>query len=263
MADIGTTLREARMRAKIDISEVEAETKIRAKYLRALENEEWSLLPGSTFVKTFLRTYADYLGLDGKILVEEYKVRFEPVSTAELQPFKPQLGGRREPTRPRGPSRGAVIGVVIVLLVAVLYGLGKLFPSDSGDEGSVSRPRTSTGTTAAQRTRERARHRSSAAAPAKPRKAHLQLVATGSVWICLVDGTGHQLIPGQIVQPQTTTAPTTYTAKKFLVNFGNGRVQMKLNGRTLEVPDTGGPVGYSVTGKGRTLLPPNKSPTCA
>ena len=252
------------MRAKIDISEVEAETKIRAKYLRALENEEWSLLPGSTFVKTFLRTYADYLGLDGKILVEEYKVRFEPVSTAELQPFKPQLGGRREPTRPRGPSRGAVIGVVIVLLVAVLYGLGKLFPSDSGDEASVhNRPRTSTGTTAAQRTRERARHRSSAAAPAKPRKAHLQLVATGSVWICLVDGTGHQLIPGQIVQPQTTTAPTTYTAKKFLVNFGNGRVQMKLNGRTLEVPDTGGPVGYSVTGKGRTLLPPNKSPTCA
>src|SRR5919201_2604713 len=193
MADIGSTLREARMRAKIDISEVEAETKIRAKYLRALENEEWSLLPGSTFVKTFLRTYADYLGLDGKILVEEYKVLFEPASTAELQPFKPQLGGRREPTRPRGPSRGAVIGVVIVLLVAVLYGLGKLFPSDSGDEASVhNRPRTSTGTTAAQRTRERARHRSSAAAPAKPRKAHLQLVATGSVWICLVDGTGHQ-----------------------------------------------------------------------
>jgi len=253
------------MRAKIDISEVEAETKIRAKYLRALENEEWSLLPGSTFVKTFLRTYGDYLGLDGKILVEDYKVRFEPVSTAELQPFKPSLGGRREPTRPRGPSRGAVIGVVIVLLVAVLYGLGKLFPSDSGDEASVNQPRTSTGTTAAQRTRERARHRSSAAAaPATPSKARLQLVATGSVWICLVDGSGRKLIPGQIVQPQTTTTtPTTYTAKKLLVNFGNGRVQMKLNGRTLEVPDTGGPVGYSVTGKGRTLLPPSKSPTCA
>jgi hypothetical protein len=113
MPEIGETLREARTRRRIDISDAEAATKIRAKYLRALENEEWSLLPGSTFVKTFLRTYADYLGLDGKILVEEYKVRFEPVSTAELQPFKPQLGGRREPPRPRGPSRGAVVGVVI------------------------------------------------------------------------------------------------------------------------------------------------------
>ena len=45
-ADIGQTLRDARLRQKIDMTEVEAATKIRAKYLRALENEEWDLLPG-------------------------------------------------------------------------------------------------------------------------------------------------------------------------------------------------------------------------
>ena len=64
MAEIGETLRETRMRRRIDMTEVEAATKIRAKYLRALENEEWDLLPGPTFVKTFLRTYAEYLELD-------------------------------------------------------------------------------------------------------------------------------------------------------------------------------------------------------
>ena len=51
MPEIGATLREARMRARIDVSEIEAQTKIRAKYLRALENEEWDLLPGPTFVQ--------------------------------------------------------------------------------------------------------------------------------------------------------------------------------------------------------------------
>ena len=66
MPEIGDQLRETRMRSRIDITEVEAATKIRAKYLRALENEEWDLLPGPTFVKTFLRTYADYLGLDAR-----------------------------------------------------------------------------------------------------------------------------------------------------------------------------------------------------
>src|SRR5688500_3577241 len=75
MPDIGATLQEARMRARIDISEVESATKIRAKYLRAIENEEWEMLPGPTFVKSFLRTYAEYLGIDGKLLVEEYKLR--------------------------------------------------------------------------------------------------------------------------------------------------------------------------------------------
>ena len=62
------------MRAGIDISEVETATKIRARYLRAIENEEWGLLPGPTFVKSFLRTYAEYLGLDAKLLVDEYKL---------------------------------------------------------------------------------------------------------------------------------------------------------------------------------------------
>jgi cytoskeleton protein RodZ len=57
-AEIGATLRTARMSARIDVSEIEAQTKIRAKYLRALENEEWDLLPGPTFVRSFLRTYA-------------------------------------------------------------------------------------------------------------------------------------------------------------------------------------------------------------
>src|SRR5436190_15380278 len=117
MPEIGETLREARMRAKIDVSEVEAATKIRAKYLRALENEEWDLLPGPTFVKTFLRTYADYLGLDSRLLVEEYRQRYERPSAHDLTPFGPGLGQRRR-RRPRA-ALGPIL-VVIVLLAALL-----------------------------------------------------------------------------------------------------------------------------------------------
>src|SRR5918912_90680 len=95
MADIGATLREARQRQRIDISEIESETKIRAKYLRALENEEWDQLPGPTYVKSFLRTYGDYLGLDSRMLVEEYKQRFERPTPQDLLPFSPRKAGRR------------------------------------------------------------------------------------------------------------------------------------------------------------------------
>src|SRR3979409_2562041 len=100
MPEIGATLREARMRARIDVSDVEAETKIRAKYLRALENEEWDLLPGPTYVKSFLRTYADALGLDRKLLIEEDKVPHERLSDVELQPIAPP-GQRERRRRPR------------------------------------------------------------------------------------------------------------------------------------------------------------------
>ena len=77
MPSIGETLREARMRQRLDIADVEERTKIRAKYLRALENEEFGMLPGPTFVKTFIRTYAEALGLDPQVLVEEYRAYYD------------------------------------------------------------------------------------------------------------------------------------------------------------------------------------------
>ena len=107
MPEIGETLREARMRRRIDMTEVESATKIRGKYLRALENEEWDLLPGPTFVKTFLRTYAEYLGLDSRLLVEEYRQRYERPATQDLTPFSAARGrGRARPRRRVGARSG-------------------------------------------------------------------------------------------------------------------------------------------------------------
>jgi helix-turn-helix protein/uncharacterized protein DUF4115 len=74
--EIGNSLREARVRKELDFPELEQGTKIRAKYLRALEDEAFDALPGPTYVKGFLRNYADYLGLDGQLYVDEYNVRY-------------------------------------------------------------------------------------------------------------------------------------------------------------------------------------------
>src|SRR5438034_10841524 len=74
--EIGTSLREARLRQGLDFPELEQGTKIRAKYLRALEDEQFDVLPAQTYVKGFLRTYAECLGLDGQLYVDEYNSRF-------------------------------------------------------------------------------------------------------------------------------------------------------------------------------------------
>ena len=139
MQAIGERLREARMRQGVDLSEVEAATKIRAKYLRALENEEWALLPGPTFVKTFLRTYAEYLGLDPRALVEEYRQRYERPTMHELSPLG-GLGGqrrRRGPPPLLGPGLGLLLGVVI--LVGFLYVLGTI--GQQSNEGMAPLPK--------------------------------------------------------------------------------------------------------------------------
>src|SRR5439155_10894396 len=123
---IGETLREARMRQRLDITDVEAQTKIRAKYLRALENEDFGMLPGPTFVKSFLRTYAEFLGLDPHLLVEEYRVRFDPRDESELTPFARAPSGRQRRRPPRHPAwlpvAAAVVGILALLLVLGLTG---------------------------------------------------------------------------------------------------------------------------------------------
>src|SRR6266536_4544033 len=190
MLDIGAQLRETRMRRRIDISEVEAATKIRAKYLRALENEEWSLLPGPTFVKTFLRTYAEYLELDSKLLVEEYKQRFERPGPQDLLPFGPRPG-RRQRRAPVIPPLG-VVGAVVVILLVVLFVIGKSLEGDNGGgggEAAVTPTPTATATATPKRT-----HRKR---PAAPTRVRLQIVPTGTVNVCLVDGAGKVLIKSQ------------------------------------------------------------------
>src|SRR4051812_22304049 len=152
------------MRQRIDISEIEARTKIRAKYLRALENEEWDLLPGPTFVKSFLRTYAEALGLDARLLLEEYKLRHERLSEHELLPIAPP-GGRRDKQRrgPPGVGRDVAVAILVVALVGLLIVLG----NNSDDDTSDGKPAKTTKTTAAQAKKKVAKKkREKKAAPA-------------------------------------------------------------------------------------------------
>ena len=95
------------MRARIDINEVEARTKIRAKYLRAIENEEWDLLPGDVYVKSFLRTYGDFLGLDSRQLIDEYKRRYERPTDHELRPIA-RSGASASASAAAAPPRGSI-----------------------------------------------------------------------------------------------------------------------------------------------------------
>ena len=76
MFELGNSLREARTRQGLDLPQAELATKIRGKYLRALEEEHFEVLPAETYVKGFLRAYADFLGLDGQLYVDEYESRF-------------------------------------------------------------------------------------------------------------------------------------------------------------------------------------------
>jgi hypothetical protein len=79
MGELGAKLRGERERRGIGIDEIEAETRIRAKFLLALEEERFDALPGPAYVRAFVRDYAEQLGLDPQELVNELNARPELV----------------------------------------------------------------------------------------------------------------------------------------------------------------------------------------
>jgi cytoskeleton protein RodZ len=270
MTDIGATLREARMRARIDVSEIEATTKIRAKYLRALENEEWDLLPGPTFVRTFLRTYAQALGLDSKALVEEYRLRYELPSESEHQPVvssaprsRSRSGPRSRPARGApAPSRGYMIatGAIALVIVLLIYGL-------LSNKGSSPSTTTKTGADTARTHNHGVTH-----APTPSELAHgvggvgrgtvvaLSLEPSAPVYVCLIDAAGRKRIPGVIIQPPYTRL--TYHSTRFEITLGNSAVTMYINGQPFTVPPSSRPTGYVITSAGRHTLEAAQQPTC-
>jgi cytoskeleton protein RodZ len=252
MPDIGATLREARMRARIDISELEAETKIRAKYLRALENEEWDLLPGPTYVKSFLREYADALGLDGKLLVAEYKLRYEGPSDFEMQPISPRTRRERERRKRTAPGamRDVAVAAVVLLVIGALILIGRS-ASDNADSGGPAPV-----TTAAKKPEPRKKKEKPK--PAAPKRVRLTLSATGPVYVCLRAGE-KVLVPGRTLAVGQQIGP--FKAKRFAMTFGNSNVTMRVNGKKLTVAPSSGATGYAVDRKGRHELS-GRLPTC-
>jgi cytoskeletal protein RodZ len=113
--EIGNSLREARERRGIDFAQAELATKIRGKYLRALEDEQFAMLPAQTYVKGFLRTYAEYLGLDGQLYVDEFNSRF--VSGGD--DHEPRVR-RSQANRPRQRNRRLETNVVLIALAAIV-----------------------------------------------------------------------------------------------------------------------------------------------
>ncbi len=249
MPEIGASLREARMRAKLDITEVEADTKIRGKYLRALENEEWGLLPGPTFVRSFLRTYGDYLGIDGRMLVEEFKLRHEGYDDQNLPPLgTPRSASRdrvrrgRTPVAPDGRGRLYVVLALLAILIGGLFILGTC--GSSGKPSNVTAPPT---TTTGSGTAARA-------------AASLRIIAREPVYACVRDAGGKRLINGVVLT--RATPAQTYRASALRVSIGTGSATLVVNGKPLLLRRAGAARGYRIDNRGLTRVPATDRVSC-
>jgi cytoskeleton protein RodZ len=233
------------MRRNLDIADVESRTKIRAKYLRALENEEFGMLPGPTFVKTFMRTYAEVLGLDPHPLVEEYRATHEQRDEVDyVQTLGPQTAARDR--RLRGPrlGPGSLLLLVLAGVLGALVAVGLLIGDD--DEGEPQPTAANTERQQARRDRER---------PAPPRRVRLRITPITPTYVCVDKGAGTPVTFEGILD-----APQTFRGRLVRVNLGKTDVRLRANGRPVPLQAGPDPVGFIFRPRSHRPLPGAQRP---
>jgi cytoskeleton protein RodZ len=262
---IGEVLKRARTRQGVEIREVEERTKIRTKYLRALESEDWDVLPSPAYAKGFLRTYAQLLGLDADAVVDEYRrqveSRLEPDSPLRLA--EPVLEGRRRPGEPPQRRLGplALVGLGLVAAVAIFLVVGLV----GGDDEPADRPAAEARRQAQKRERAQRREREqraeAAQAPAEPtdETVVMRLEINSDVAVCLVSGSGEALIDGQVLSAGTEDQ---FERESFELRFPSGfdrsQLDLALDGKPAKLPELSGPAAFAIEpgAKPRQLDPP-------
>jgi cytoskeletal protein RodZ len=218
--EIGSSLRAAREQRQLQLPEIERATRIRAKYLQALEEERWDVLPGTAYAKGFLRTYADFLGLDGPRFVEEFNEQVAP--SEEFEP--PTLV--RVHRRRRLDARLLVIPLVVFAVGLFSWRLA------SGGSGQEHRSQPPSETT----TRVRATT-TTRSTPPQPRLAHVVVAATrGPCWL-EVRSNGTILYQRELVQGQRAL----FTGRRLWLRIGAPwNLDATENGKPLTLPTTTG-----------------------
>ncbi len=215
MFEIGGSLREARLKRNLTPADVQKAIRIRDRYLQALEEERWELLPGDAYVKGFLRTYADYLGLDGSLYVEEYNSRFAHPEEVHLVPERFSQDGLFAGVGFLRPL--AAIGVI----VAIVAGLAAWQLSSSSDgKHAAPPPTTSTPptTTSHHTAPKKKTHKKQPVSTALPNRAVL-VASRGNSWLWVRSGgaAGPTVFEGMLLQ-----------GKSLPVNLQNGAVWIRV-----------------------------------
>jgi len=254
MGSFGENLRREREMRGVTLQEISAATKISVRFLKSIENEEFSKLPGGIFSRSFVRAYARYLGLDEDPLLEEYQQAAKARTDFDISQFSPPKANSRPGRRSRHALWAVVIATGLLVLGFALWRHSRqpLQVPVAASNAPASTPITKTsaslnGTTTDNNTQQPAKAPAqggvlAATAPLasvaklppvtnSDGKLVLQIEATERSWVA-IDADGNSVMQGVM---DANTVKTFKADTSFDVLTGNAQgVILTLNGQTMK-----------------------------
>jgi transcriptional regulator with XRE-family HTH domain len=276
---IGDTLSEARTRRGVDLDEVHAATGIRPRYLRAIEQEDWDALPEEFYARSFIRKYAQFLGVEPEPLVEEYRRQRGTGGRRGEAPTTPFAGTttsrRAEALRRRRARQGAyawlggaaVLVVIVVVVILLVSGGGGEGTKEASGGGGGAGGGSAGGKSAAGKgggkngAKGGGGKGKSGGGAGGSKSVALKIEPTEEVWTCVLDAKGKPLVDGAILAAGETSGP--FHSRSYTAAFGNGSVEVWIDGKRAQTPSTPSPMGFTIDRHGKLHeLPEGERPSC-
>jgi cytoskeleton protein RodZ len=243
--DLGSSLRAAREARGLELAEAEKQTKIRARYLAALEEERFDELPPG-YARSFLRTYAQFLELDPRHYLDEYASRL-PSDESQLAPPLPR----------RRRRMGLLVPLVVVGVVAAILAVAAAYFGSGKKAAPPPRPHPAHARKPPLRPPvQKAKPKAPAPRPPAPPPAPPRVIvraAGGDCWVSLRVGSasGRVVAERTLLDGQSVAA----VAKPLLwIRLGApAYAVVTVAGRRVAVPQSGGPVDLLAGRKGASV----------
>jgi cytoskeleton protein RodZ len=276
---IGDTLSEARTRRGVDLDQVHAATGIRPRYLRAIEQEDWDVLPEEFYARSFIRKYAAFLGVEPEPLVTDYRRQRGTTGApgdAPTSPFARTTSRRAEALRRRRARQGvyvwlggaAVMVAIVVAVILLVSGGGGEGTKEASGGGAAGKSGTGKGAAGGNKGANGKGGAGKSVANGKEKAGggsgsavSLKIEPTAEVWACVLDAKGKPLVDGATLAAGETSGP--FHSRSYTAAFGNGSIEVWIDGKRAKTPSTPSPMGFSIDRHGKLReIPEGERPSC-
>ncbi len=253
---IGTRLKEARIAKGLTLEELQDSTKIQQRYLLAIENEEFTIIPGAFYVRVFIKQYAEAVGLDAEEILSLYKDEYESAVQEEQEKAIPatmqRSAGAKQNSQLKEALPKIIVALFIIMIFVIVYTLLRDKASDPIIDNNSSEPDSSV---VAEPDKEKApveveepkapfEHASTSGETSifklsNPDKLTVAVEATGSSWISVTDQNGQELMPdgARVMQEGDTVEIEANDVDSLKVRVGNYQyAKLTINGQRVDYP---------------------------
>lgn len=253
---IGARLKEARFAKELSLEDLQNSTKIQQRYLLAIENEEFDVIPGAFYVRVFIKQYAEAVDLDAEEILSLYKEEYESAVQEKQEKTIPTTMQRSAGTSQNSQLKEAlpkiIVALFIIMIFIIIYTLLRDKAADPGinndssepDSAIVAEPDEEATPAEEEKPKSPVEHASTSGETSiyklsDPDKLTVLVKTTGSSWISITDQDGQELMPkgARVMQEGEEIELEANDAESLKIRVGNYKhAKLTINGQRLDYP---------------------------